>query len=70
MTLVFKSAVVLALIAIAVSLFSGLAFMLKDQSASHRTVRALTIRIAISVILFLIVLAGMLTGVIVPGRPM
>jgi hypothetical protein len=69
MTLLIKGFVVAALIAIVVSLGSGLVFLLRDKSASKRTVNALTIRITISVALFLLIVLGMATGIITPNRP-
>jgi hypothetical protein len=69
MTLLIKGVVVAALIAIVVSLGSGLVFLLRDKSASKRTVNALTIRITISVALFLLLVLGMATGIITPNRP-
>lgn len=69
MTLLIKVLVVVALLAIVASLASGLVFLLKDQSRSRRTVRALTVRITLSVALFVMLLIGMATGVITPNRP-
>lgn len=49
--------VVLAFIAfILFSLFSALYFMLKDKGRSTRTVKALTIRVALSIVLFVMLL--------------
>jgi hypothetical protein len=69
MTLLVKGLVVAALIAILVSLGSGLVFLLKDRSQSKRTVWALTVRVTLSVVLFLALLIAMATGVITPNRP-
>lgn len=69
MTLLVKVLVIIALLAIVASLASGLVFLLKDQSQSKRTVRALTVRISLSVALFVMLLIGMATGVITPNRP-
>jgi succinate dehydrogenase hydrophobic anchor subunit len=69
MELLVKGLAVVALIAILVSLGSGLVFLLKDRSQSRRTVRALTVRITLSVIIFLIVVVALATGVITPNRP-
>lgn len=63
MTLI-KALIILALIAIIVSLGAALVFLLKDASKSRRTVNALTVRISLSVALFLLLLLGMATGVI------
>ncbi len=48
--------VILAFIGILGSLGSALVYLMKDQSKSHRMVRALTVRIGLSVALFLFVL--------------
>jgi len=57
--------VVLAFIAfILFSLFSALYFMVKDKGRSTRTVKALTIRVALSIVLFLLLLAGFKLGFI------
>jgi|HigsolmetaGSP11D_1036233.scaffolds.fasta_scaffold00009_28 Protein of unknown function (DUF2909). len=69
MTGLIKGIIVLALIAIVASLASALVFLLKDESRSKRTVTALTVRIAVSVGLFALVLIAMATGVITPNRP-
>jgi len=69
MTVLIKGIIVLALIGIIASLGSGLVFLLKDKSQSKRTVKALTIRIGISVALFVLVLIAMATGLITPNRP-
>ena len=48
--------VILAFIGILTSLASALVFMMKDQGKSNRMVNALTVRIGLSVALFLFVL--------------
>ncbi|QIT56704.1 twin transmembrane helix small protein [Aquisalimonas sp. 2447] len=70
MTLAIKIGVVLAMLAIVFSLFSGAIFLVRDQSSSRRVVRALTWRIGLSVALFAIILVLLTTGVIEPGDPM
>ena len=62
-----KIILVVLLILVVISLFSGLYFMYQDKGKSRRTVIALTIRVALSVTIFLIVVAGYLMGWI-PGR--
>lgn len=52
----FKLAVVLMLVAVIVSLFSGLVFLYRDKGDGARVVRALTIRITLSVVLFVALL--------------
>jgi F0F1-type ATP synthase membrane subunit a len=51
---------------ILVSLFSGLFFLVRDQGRSKRTVKALTARVALSLALFLLLLAGYYFGLIKP----
>lgn len=59
--------VVLALLAIVGSLASGLYYMLVDKGGSDRVVKALTVRVAISMSLFLLLMAGYHFGFI-PDR--
>lgn len=57
--------IVLALVAlIFVSLASGLYYLIKDQGTSERTVKALTWRVALSVALFVLLMAGYYLGFI------
>ena len=57
--------VVLVFIAfILFSLFSALYFLMKDKGQSRRTVRALTIRVVLSIVLFLLLLIGFKLGLI------
>lgn len=58
--------VVLLLLAIVGSLFSGLFFLYRDRGDSRRMARALTWRIGLSITLFLLLLAGFRFGLI-PG---
>jgi succinate dehydrogenase/fumarate reductase cytochrome b subunit len=48
------------------NLGAGLYYMLVDMGTTKRTVNALTKRIALSVVLILLVAAGIATGVIEP----
>ena len=61
-----KIIVVLFLIFIIGSLFSGLFYLVRDKGASERTVRALTLRISLSVILFILLMIGYATGLLQP----
>ena len=61
-----KALVILLLAAILVSLFSGLFFLNRDQGDSRRMLRALTVRISLSVLLFLVLLIAWWTGAIQP----
>ena len=62
-----KIILVVLLLLVVVSLFSGLYFMYQDKGKSRRTVFALTIRVVLSVIIFLIVIVGYFMGWI-PGK--
>jgi hypothetical protein len=59
-----KYLVILFLVCIVYSLGSAAYFMLKDNGTSERMVRALTIRVALSVTLFLLLMAGIHFGFI------
>jgi hypothetical protein len=61
-----KIIVVLILFTIIGSLFSGLFFLIRDKGASDRTVRALTVRISLSVLLFVLLMIGYATGLLQP----
>ena len=56
--------VVLLLLVIVGSLFSGLFFLYRDKSGGARVVRALTVRIGLSLFLFLLLMAGFYFGFI------
>jgi hypothetical protein len=61
-----KILVVLILFTIIGSLFSGLFFLIRDKGTSDRTVRALTVRISLSVLLFVLLMIGYATGLLQP----
>ncbi|MDH3527712.1 MAG: twin transmembrane helix small protein [Gammaproteobacteria bacterium] len=61
-----KIIVVLFLFMIIGSLGSGLYYLVKDKGSSDRTVRALTVRISLSVLLFILLMLGYATGVLQP----
>ena len=61
-----KLLVVFVLLAIVGSLFSGLWFLYKDRGEGTRTVRALTLRIGLSISLFALLLLSYRFG-LVPG---
>ncbi len=58
MIMIFKVVIVLLLFVIVASLFSALYFLAKDKDAGERTVKALTVRIGLSITLFLFLLLG------------
>ncbi|MCP5268544.1 MAG: twin transmembrane helix small protein [Zoogloeaceae bacterium] len=60
-----KLLVVFMLLAIVLSLFSGLWFLYRDRGdGGTRTVRALTLRIGLSIALFLVLLIGYRLGLV------
>ena len=63
MTITPPDIVILAiLLIIVVSLFSGMYYMLHDRGQSTRAVKALTVRIAISLLLFAVLMIGYWSG--------
>ena len=58
--------ILILLAAILYNLGAGLYFMMADRGSTNRTVRSLTWRIGLSVLLILLVIAGIVTGVIKP----
>lgn len=68
MDIIFKLPVLLILLFILFSLFQGMYFMAKDdgRNNSTRVVRALTIRVALSLLLFIILMAGYYFGLVQP----
>lgn len=65
--MLFKIIIILFLVAMLVSLFSGLIFLAKDGNNSRRTLNALTARISIWVVLFVILAVGIYTGALSPS---
>ena len=61
-----KLIVLVVFFAVLVSLGSGLFFLVKDQDGERRVMRALTVRISLSVLLFLLLLAAWYAGLIEP----
>ena len=63
-----KIVIIVLLFAVIVSLFSGLFFIYKDKGQSDRAVKALTVRIALSILVVVLLAASYLFG-LVPGTP-
>ncbi len=61
-----KILLIVLLVLVLISLFSGLFFMYKDKGNSRRVVNALTIRIGLSVLIIVIVIAGYFLGLLPP----
>jgi hypothetical protein len=64
----FKIIVITVLVLIVTSLFSALVFMYKDKGSNKRMVRALTVRIILSIALFLFLMAAFYFGFIPPRQ--
>ncbi|MGD8378462.1 MAG: twin transmembrane helix small protein [Gammaproteobacteria bacterium] len=61
-----KLIAILLLAAILVSLASGMFYLVKDRGESKRTMKALTFRIGLSVLLFVLLIIGFATGYLHP----
>lgn len=62
-----KTIVIVFLVLIVSSLFSALTFLYRDRGEGHRTAKALTLRVSLSLLLFLLLLAGYYLGWIGKG---
>jgi hypothetical protein len=56
--------VLLFILFIVISLGSALYYLIKDQGQSERTVKALTLRISLSIVLFIMLMASYYFGLI------
>ena len=61
-----RTLVIILLLIILVSLGSALVYLVKDRGSTTRTLKALTWRIGLSVLLFLLLMIGFATGLITP----
>ncbi len=61
-----KILILVFLVAIVWNLGAGLYYMMTDKGGSDRTVKALTRRIGLSVLLIVLIIIGIATGVIQP----
>ncbi|MFO8142580.1 MAG: twin transmembrane helix small protein [Marinobacter sp.] len=57
-----KFLIVVLLLAVIVSLFSGLFFLIRDGGKTNRVVNSLALRVALSVLLLALVLISLWTG--------
>ena len=62
-----KIVVILFFVAILASLGSALFFLVTDRGRSNRTVKALAVRVGLSLTLFILLMAGYYFGLI-PGK--
>jgi cytochrome bd-type quinol oxidase subunit 2 len=65
--MLIKLLIIVCLIAIVISLGSGLFFMVREERDSKRMVRALTVRVALSVTLFVLLFLAWFLGLIQPN---
>jgi hypothetical protein len=61
---IMRIIVILFIVIIFASLGSALYYMIRDHGTTERTAKALTIRVALSVVLFLLLLLGFHSGLI------
>ena len=64
--MLIKVLVVFMLLLILASLGSGLAFMIRDRGPGRRVAQALTVRVALSAALFLLLMLAYATGLLAP----
>ena len=62
-----KIVIIILLFAVVVSLFSGLFFIYRDKGQSDRAVKALTVRIVLSIAVFVLLMGSYYFGLI-PGK--
>jgi len=60
--------ILVLLLAVVASLFSGLYFVYKDKGTTNRAVTALTIRIALSLVVFALLIASYYFGWLKDGK--
>jgi len=65
-SVIFKAIIVGLLLFVIFSLGQALVYMIKDEGRSDRMVNALTKRIGISVLIFILLLVGQAVGLIQP----
>lgn len=64
--MLFKITIIGLLLIILVSLGTALFSMMKNQPDSNRTVKALTVRVALSIALLILIMIGYSMGLITP----
>ncbi len=62
-----KIIIITVMLFILAALGSGLCFLIRDAGKTNRTVKALTTRIVLSILLFLFLLLGFSMGWLTPG---
>ena len=59
--------IVIVMLGILISLGSGLVFLVRDRGKTNRTVRSLTIRVALAILLLLLLAFGFINKFGTPG---
>lgn len=65
--MLLKFLIILMLLAILASLFSGLFFINRDRGQGPRTVKALTVRVALSLLVFAVIILAFHMGWLIPS---
>ena len=63
-----KTLIIINLMLILISLFSGVFFLVRDDGKTNRIVTSLTIRVSLSVCLILLMITCYYTGNLVPNQ--
>lgn len=61
-----KTLIIINFILILISLFSGVIFLAKDDGKSNRVVTSLTVRVVLSIALFILIFVGYYMGDLKP----
>ncbi|MCY4150119.1 MAG: twin transmembrane helix small protein [Gammaproteobacteria bacterium] len=64
--MLFKTVLVLLLLFVIVSLFTGFYFLMRDPSSSQRIVKALFLRVSLSLFIMLLLGIGLYFGWVLP----
>ena len=64
--MLMKSLVIILLLIIMISLGSALVYLVRDRGSTKRTLNALTLRIGLSIVVFILLMIGFATGLITP----
>jgi len=67
-SVVFKFLIIFILVIILISLTKGLHFLMKDDDQSTKMAKSLTIRVVLSVFLFILIFFGYSMGWITPNH--
>lgn len=57
-----KAVIVVLMLAVIVSLFSGLFFLIRDGGKTNRVVNSLAVRVALSILLLVVILVALWQG--------